>query len=56
MAGGLTVTAIGYYTPFVIASSVFMAIGAGLLSTFETNTGAGKWIGYQVSTKVVKRL
>lgn len=48
MVGGITVTAIGYYTPFVIASSVLMAIGAGLLSTFETDTGAGKWIGYQI--------
>lgn len=48
MAGGIAVTSIGYYTPFVIASSIFMAIGAGLLSTFETDTGAGKWIGYQI--------
>lgn len=48
MIGGITVTAVGYYTPFVIASSIFMAIGAGLLTTFETNTGAGKWIGYQI--------
>lgn len=45
---GITVTVIGYYTPFVIASSVFMAIGAGLLSTFDVNTSEGKWIGYQI--------
>ena len=25
-----------------------MSIGAGLLTTFEVDTGAGKWIGYQV--------
>lgn len=48
MVGGVAVTALGYYTPFIIASSVFMAIGAGLLSTFQTNTGSGKWIGYQI--------
>ena len=48
MAVGVSVTALGYYTPFIIASSVFMAIGAGLISTFETDTGAGKWIGYQI--------
>ncbi|KAF1845631.1 MFS transporter [Cucurbitaria berberidis CBS 394.84] len=45
-AGGL-VTVIGYYTPFMLLSSVLMAIGAGLLSTFETDTNSAKWIGYQ---------
>ncbi|GAB7357624.1 hypothetical protein MBLNU459_g0122t1 [Dothideomycetes sp. NU459] len=46
VAGG-TITALGYYTPFVIASSVLMSIGAGLLSTFHINTGHSMWIGYQ---------
>lgn len=45
-AGGL-VTVIGYYTPFMIASSVLASIGAGLLTTFEVDTGHAKWIGYQ---------
>lgn len=45
--GGGAVTAIGYYTPFMLVSSVLMAIGAGLLSTFETDTNSSKWIGYQ---------
>ncbi|OAL53265.1 MFS transporter [Pyrenochaeta sp. DS3sAY3a] len=44
---GGAVTAIGYYTPFMLASSVLMAIGAGLLSTFETDTNSPRWIGYQ---------
>ncbi|WPH03719.1 Hypothetical protein R9X50_00660200 [Acrodontium crateriforme] len=47
VAGGL-VTTLGYYTPFVIASSVLMAIGAGLLTTFTTTTGHSHWIGYQI--------
>lgn len=47
LAGGL-VTYFGYYTPFMLLSSVLMAIGAGLLTTFETDTNAGKWIGYQL--------
>jgi hypothetical protein len=47
VAGGL-VTVLGYYTPFMIAASVFMAIGAGLISTFEVDTGSAKWIGYQI--------
>ncbi|KAF3399802.1 Efflux pump roqT [Penicillium rolfsii] len=46
LAGGL-VTACGYYTPFMIASSIIMTIGAGLLSTLEVNSGHPKWIGYQ---------
>lgn len=44
---GGAVTAIGYYTPFMLVSSVLMAVGAGLLSTFETDTNSPKWIGYQ---------
>ncbi|KAI9814735.1 MAG: MFS sugar transporter [Pycnora praestabilis] len=46
ISGGLT-TALGYYTPFMLASSIFAAIGAGLLSTFKTDTGHAMWIGYQ---------
>jgi MFS family permease len=46
LAGGL-VTACGYYTPFMIASSITMAIAAGLLATLETDSNHSKWIGYQ---------
>ncbi|KAJ5409073.1 hypothetical protein N7509_002956 [Penicillium cosmopolitanum] len=46
LAGGL-VTACGYYTPFMIASSIIMTIGAGLLSTLQVDSGHPKWIGYQ---------
>jgi hypothetical protein len=31
----------------MIISSIVMAIGAGLLTTFSTSTGVGEWIGYQ---------
>ena len=47
LAGG-AITAIGYYKPFMIAGSIIMSIGGGLLSTFETDTGHAKWISYQV--------
>ncbi|KAJ6579472.1 DHA14-like major facilitator [Mycena vulgaris] len=47
LAGGV-ITAVGYYTPFMIMSSILMAVGAGLLSTFTVNTGHAHWIGYQV--------
>ena len=47
VAGGLTART-GYYVPQLIACSVIMSIGAGLLTTLKTNTGSGKWIGYQI--------
>ncbi|KAL3460667.1 MFS general substrate transporter [Aspergillus heterothallicus] len=47
LAGGL-VTTFGYYTQFLFLSPILMAIGAGLLSTFEVDTGHAAWIGYQV--------
>ena len=45
VSGGL-VSKIGYYTPFMLASTVLTAIGAGLLNTFDLDTGSSKWIGY----------
>ncbi|UNI24281.1 hypothetical protein JDV02_010039 [Purpureocillium takamizusanense] len=47
IAGG-SVSRIGYYTPFLIACSVLMAIGAGLMTTFRIDTPKSVWIGYQV--------
>lgn len=37
----------GYYVPFMLACSAFMAIGAGLLTTFNPWTGQAAWVGYQ---------
>lgn len=45
---GIIVSIIGYFTPFMIVSSVFIAIGAGLLTTFTPSTPSSHWIGYQV--------
>ncbi|KAI9832650.1 MAG: hypothetical protein M1819_004235 [Sarea resinae] len=47
LAGVLTVT-IGYYMPFTYASTVMMAIGAGMLTTFSIHTPSRQWIGYQI--------
>jgi hypothetical protein len=47
LSGGL-VTVIGHYVPFMIASTVLMSVGEGLLTTFQPGTGHSKWIGYQV--------
>lgn len=47
LSGG-AVTVLGYYTPWMIASSILMSIGVGLLSTLEADSGHAKWIGYQI--------
>ncbi|KAF2469248.1 major facilitator superfamily transporter [Lindgomyces ingoldianus] len=47
--GGILVSqVIGYASPFMILSSIMMAVGAGLLSTLSITSGSGEWIGYQV--------
>lgn len=45
---GIGVGKIGYYTPFIILSSIITPIGLGLICTYDVNTGHAKWIGYQV--------
>jgi MFS family permease len=47
MSGGL-VQRIGYYTPFMILGSCLMAVGTGLVTTWNMNTSSSMWIGYQV--------
>jgi hypothetical protein len=43
IGGGVGVTAIGYYTPFMIAGSLIMAMGAGLLLLFKVDTPIAMW-------------
>lgn len=43
---GALVQRIGYYTPFMIMGSCFMAVGTGLITTFTMNIEKAKWIGY----------
>ncbi|KAJ7485872.1 major facilitator superfamily domain-containing protein [Mycena latifolia] len=47
IAGGL-ITKIGYYTPFMIASSVLAAVGTGLVSTLKVNSGHTKWMPFEI--------
>ncbi|KAL8813215.1 MAG: hypothetical protein Q9223_000968 [Gallowayella weberi] len=46
LAGGL-ITYTGYYTPFMLISSVLVSLGAGFITTLKPNTGHPAWIGYQ---------
>ncbi|KAJ0124042.1 HC-toxin efflux carrier TOXA [Diaporthe amygdali] len=45
---GLGVASTGYIWPFMTVASVFTAIGAGLLTTFQVDISDDKWIGYQI--------
>jgi EmrB/QacA subfamily drug resistance transporter len=44
---GIGVSIEGHYAPWMIASSVVMAIGFGLITTFKPDTGSPSWIGLQ---------
>lgn len=47
LVAGVGVSTLGYYTPWMIASSVVMPVGYGLITTFTPDTGSSAWIGYQ---------
>lgn len=47
VVGGL-ITAMGYYTPFLIGSTAILAVGAGLITTYSAEISTPKWIGYQI--------
>ncbi|ESK95105.1 major facilitator superfamily transporter [Moniliophthora roreri MCA 2997] len=48
LISGAIISATGYYSPWMIISSVLASVGAGMISTFEPATSTGKWIGYQI--------
>jgi EmrB/QacA subfamily drug resistance transporter len=45
---GIGTTAIGYNAPFYYLGTILMSVGAGLLTTFQVDTGKAEWIGYQI--------
>ncbi|KAF9876380.1 major facilitator superfamily transporter [Colletotrichum karsti] len=45
---GWGVTKTGYYQPFMLAGTVLISAGSGLLSTLRVGSTAGHWISYQV--------
>lgn len=48
MVGGIITSKIGYYTPSAIFGAVISTIGAGLISSFKTDSSKGTWISYQI--------
>lgn len=47
IVSGVLITVFGYYTPIMVFSSVVATVGAGLIYTFQIDTPAHTWIGYQ---------
>ncbi|KAJ5833437.1 efflux pump antibiotic resistance protein [Penicillium riverlandense] len=48
VASGLALSKVAYPQPFLLAGAALTAIGSGLLYTLNINSGASKWIGYQI--------
>jgi MFS family permease len=46
--GGIGTTTLGYYNPFMFAPVTLGAAGAGLIYTWNVDTPASKWVGYQI--------
>lgn len=46
--GGNLTSLIGYYSPVMLTGTIFMAIGAGLLTTLDVSTPPAQWITYQI--------
>jgi len=45
---GQIITKTGYAYPWMIVGAAITTIGSGMIYTFDTNSPAGKWIGYQI--------
>ncbi|KFA62998.1 hypothetical protein S40285_06838 [Stachybotrys chlorohalonatus IBT 40285] len=45
---GVMVTRFGYFNPIAIPCMILFAVGAGMVSTFDVDTGISEWFGYQV--------
>ncbi|KAM0748663.1 MFS general substrate transporter [Meredithblackwellia eburnea MCA 4105] len=50
VAVGWTVSQRRRFRLEMVLGTLWSAVGAGLLSTFNKDTGAGRWIGYQIIT------
>ncbi|KAL3301652.1 MFS multidrug transporter [Colletotrichum asianum] len=48
LLSGMMVSKLGYYLPWAVFAAILTSIGAGLITTWSTDTSAGKWIGYQI--------
>ncbi|RDL36683.1 MFS general substrate transporter [Venustampulla echinocandica] len=49
---GAGVTVLGYYAPLMIASTILVSVGVGLLYTLTPESSHSYWIGYQAITGI----
>jgi len=47
MIAGAGTTIGGYYTPFLYLSTTILAIGTGMLTTWEVDTNSSAYLGWQ---------
>ncbi|POR36837.1 Uncharacterized protein TPAR_02955 [Tolypocladium paradoxum] len=47
-SSGWIVTKVGYFQPFMLAGTILVSVGSGLLSTLKVSSGANRWIPYQI--------
>jgi MFS family permease len=47
---GFATQKLGYYVPSMIVCPSLMAVGQGLMSTFNPGSGTGEWVGFQFIT------
>lgn len=47
-SSGWIVTKVGYFQPFMLAGTILVSVGSGLLSTLKVSSGAKTWIPYQI--------
>lgn len=52
IAVGMLVAKTGYYVPFFIACSAVSSVGCGLITTWQVDSSAGAWAGYQIVSGV----
>ncbi|KAJ9615146.1 hypothetical protein H2200_001220 [Cladophialophora chaetospira] len=48
LASGAGTAWLGYYAPFFYASTLLQTIGAGLMTSWDVNTGTAVQVGYQI--------
>ncbi|KAL9113975.1 MAG: hypothetical protein Q9227_002110 [Pyrenula ochraceoflavens] len=48
LVSGTIVSKTGHYAAIIFLSAVLASAGCGLLSTLDSSSGPGKWIGYQI--------
>jgi hypothetical protein len=46
LASGYLVTLTGWYNPFMLAATLVSSVGLGLMSTFQVDSGPGRWVTF----------